>query len=123
LPTAKSLLGKRAEELTCVELIRRGYELVETNYRCRWGEVDIIARDGSTLVFVEVRSRRSSRFMTPAESVDERKQAKLILTAQHYLSTHECIGEPDCRFDVVEVRFERGKPVAIELIQGAFADP
>lgn len=122
MPTAKSLLGQRAEELAASELLRRGYDLVEANFRCRWGEIDVIARDGRTLVFVEVRSRRSNSQTYPAESVNQKKQAKLVLTAQHYLSTHESLGEPDCRFDVVEVRFERGKPVDIEVIQGAFGE-
>ncbi len=122
MPTAKSLLGKRAEELACSDLERRGFEIVETNYRCRWGEIDIIARDGRTLVFVEVRSRRSSSPTNPAESVNQKKQSKLVLTAQHYLATQEALGDPDCRFDVVEVRFEYGKPVGIEVIQGAFGE-
>lgn len=105
------------------ELGRRGYEILETNYRCSYGEVDAVARDGDSLVFVEVRSRRSKGPAFPAESVDEKKQAKLILTAQHYLSAHEACHEAACRFDVVEVRFERGKPVAVTVISDAFREP
>lgn len=122
MPTAKSLLGKRAEELTLAELKRRGYEIIETNYRCRFGEIDIIAKDGKTLVFIEVRSRRSNEPSFPAESVDEKKQAKLVLTAQHYLSAHEALSDTPCRFDVAAVRFERGKPVSIEIIPNAFGE-
>jgi putative endonuclease len=117
-PTAKSLLGKRAEELTAEELRGRGWEIVETNFRCRGGEIDIIARDGSTLVFVEVRSRRRDDFMSPAESVDYRKQQKIIRAAEYYLYTKQL--DCDCRFDVSEVLFERGKPVSVEIIKGAF---
>ena len=119
-PTAKALLGKRAEELTAAELVRRGCEIVGTNYHCRYGEIDIIAKDAGTLIFVEVRARRYSDFMTPAESVDHRKQSKLILTAQHYLSSNGL--DVDCRFDVAEVRFERGKSVSVEIIEGAFGE-
>ena len=122
MPTAKSLLGKRAEELATAELKRRGYEIICSNYRCRFGEIDIVAREGRTLVFIEVRSRRSNDHSFPAESVDDKKQAKLALTAQHYLSSHPECADSDCRFDVIEVRFERGKPVSVEVIQGAFGE-
>ncbi len=117
-PTAKSLLGKRGEEVTSERLVSLGWEIVEKNFRCRGGEIDIIARDSGTLVFVEVRSRRRSDFMSPAESVDYRKQQKLILTARYYLYTKglDC----DCRFDVSEVLFEQDKPVSVEIIKNAF---
>lgn len=122
MPTEKSLLGKRAEELGAADLVRLGYKIIERNYRCRWGEIDVIARDGPTTVFVEVRSRRSNRPTSPAESVTERKQEKLVLAAQHYLTSREMPSGTDCRFDVIEVRFERGKPVAVEVIVDAFGE-
>lgn len=122
MSTAKSLLGRRAEDLAAVELAERGYEIIEINYRCRYGEVDIIARDSGALVFVEVRSRRSNEPTSPAESITEKKQAKLVLTAQHYLSSHEGCKDADCRFDVAEVRFERGKPVVVNVIRDAFQE-
>lgn len=122
MPTARTLLGRKAEELAAAELTRRGCLILEANYRCRYGELDMIARDGETLVFVEVRSRRSTDAASPAESVDDRKQSKLILAAQHYLSSRELPPETDCRFDVVEVRFQRGKPVAVDVIRDAFQE-
>lgn len=122
MPTEKSLLGRKAEDLAAEELVRRGYEVIETNYHCRYGEIDIIMRDGNTIVFVEVRSRRSNEPTSPAESITQRKQAKLTLTAQHYLTTREGLADADCRFDVVQVRFERGKSVIVELIQNAFGE-
>jgi putative endonuclease len=122
VPTAKSLLGRRAEDLACQELTRLGCELIEKNYRCRFGEIDIIVRDKETVVFVEVRSRRSNEATSPAESVTKSKQSKLVLTAQHYLSSHEALADADCRFDVVQVRFERGKTVIVEVITGAFGE-
>ncbi|MEN6520278.1 MAG: YraN family protein [Armatimonadota bacterium] len=121
MPTEKSLLGKRAEGLAAGELTRRGYEVIETNYRCRYGEIDIIACDRGSIVFVEVRSRRSDFPVFPAESVNRKKQSKLIITAKHYLSSKNA-SDSDCRFDVVEVKFERGKPVSVEIIQNAFGE-
>ena len=122
MSTAKSLLGKRAEELTAAELIRRGCQILETNYRCRYGEIDIIARDDDTIIFIEVRSRRSDETTCPAESVNHKKQAKIVHTARYYLSSHNEFIDFDCRFDVSSVRFERGKPVIVEIIQGAFEE-
>lgn len=105
-----------------MELKCRGYEIIETNYHCRWGEIDIIARDQETTVFVEVRSRRSNNPTSPAESINKKKQAKLTLTAQHYLIAHDLGDDCNCRFDAVEVRFERGKPVSVEIIKNAFGE-
>ena len=122
MPTAKSLLGKRAEDLAVAELKRRGYQVIETNYRCRWGEIDIIAKDGETTAFIEVRSRRSNETTYPAESINKKKQTKLILTAQQFLTEHNLGSDCDCRFDVVEVRFERGKSVSVKVIQDAFGE-
>lgn len=86
--------------------MRCGYEIVARNYRCPWGEVDIIAREGRTLVFVEVRSRTTLAFGRPEESVDARKRARLRRVARHYLYT--CGGPGGgCRFDVVSLLFDR----------------
>lgn len=122
MPTEKSLLGRRAEELAAAELKRRGCEVIETNYRCRYGEIDIIAQNGRTIIFVEVRSRRSTEPAYPSESVTRKKQSKLILTAQHYLSAKNYPSDQDCRFDVIAVNFEQGKPVAVEVIEDAFGE-
>lgn len=90
-----------------------------SNYRCRQGEIDLIARDGDCLVFVEVRCKRTDAYGTPAESVTLAKQRKIILTAQHYLYTN-ALTDIDCRFDVVEVGFKDDKLYTKEVIQNAF---
>ena len=78
-------LGKQSEQLARQYLERRGYRLVEANFHCRWGEIDLILKKGQELVFAEVRSRSNLHYGTPAESVDEKKRAKLRKTAQYYL--------------------------------------
>ena len=90
--------GKRAEDL-CAELMRgAGLEILERNWRSRQGEIDLIARDGATLVFAEVRLRRDARFGGAAESVTAAKRARLVAAARLYLAGHP---EVDCRFDVL----------------------
>lgn len=90
--------GKRAEDLAAELLGRAGLQLLARNWRCRHGEIDLIARDGSTLVFAEVRLRRDARFGGAAESVTAAKRARLIAAARLFLA-----GKPeiDCRFDVL----------------------
>lgn len=91
--------GAQAEQLAAQFLQRQGLTLLQTNYHCRFGEIDLILRDAETLVFAEVRQRRSSNFGGSAASIDARKQQKIILTAQHYLSS--LARTPPCRFDAV----------------------
>jgi len=93
-------LGRRGEELAAELLRARGYTIVERNFRCRAGEIDLVALDGPTVVFVEVRSRRGERVGTPLESVDPRKQARLTLVARHFLHARrldESSGAPGSR--------------------------
>jgi putative endonuclease len=91
--------GAQAEQLAAQFLQRQGLTLVQTNYRCRFGEIDLILRDKETLVFAEVRQRSSNDFGGAAASIDARKQQKLTLTAQHYLTSQP--RTPPCRFDAV----------------------
>jgi putative endonuclease len=91
--------GALAEQLAAQYLQQHGLKLLQTNYSCRFGEIDLILQDGDTLVFAEVRMRSSSSFGGAAASIDARKQAKLVCTAQHYLSTLSRI--PPCRFDAI----------------------
>ena len=93
--------GHNAEQQACEHLLRQGLQLLERNYRSRYGEIDLIMRQDNTLVFVEVRYRQSSRFGSPAETVDARKQAKIRATAEHYLQQHPQRAGVSCRFDVV----------------------
>ncbi|WP_018152655.1 YraN family protein [Leeia oryzae] len=91
--------GHSAEQLAALYLQQQGLKLLTRNYRCRFGEIDLIMQDGKTLVFVEVRARKSKTFGGAVASVTASKQQKLILTAQSYLSTLRHL--PACRFDVV----------------------
>ena len=111
-------LGKRGEDLACAELEKRGYVIVDRRFRTRCGELDVVARDGATLVFVEVRARSSSRFGTPFESVTWQKRQRLSRMAASYLCAKRIAGTP-CRFDVVAVVEQQGTPT-VELVKGAF---
>ena len=91
--------GAAAEERAARFLATRGLRVIARNYRCRFGEIDLIAWDADAIVFVEVRMRRSSAFGGAIGSIDRRKQKKLTLTARHYLS--RLAREPRCRFDAV----------------------
>jgi len=87
------------EAIAAKHLAQKGLMLLEQNYHSRFGEIDLIMRDQNTLVFIEVRQRSSNRLGGALASVDRRKQQKIILTAQHYLSKHP--GDSPCRFDVI----------------------
>ena len=91
--------GQQAETLALSWLQQRGLVCVARNYRCRMGEIDLIMHDGTTLVFVEVRQHRSARFGGAAASITPAKQARLVLTAEHYLHTLPSL--PPCRFGAV----------------------
>jgi len=116
---ARLSLGRQGEDLAVAELARRGYQIIERNWRCEAGEVDIVAREGSAWVFVEVRTRRSTRFGSPEESVTHAKQARMIVVAEHYLAEHE-LAEVDWRLDLVAVVVgRRGQPVRVSVLQNA----
>lgn len=91
--------GAKAEQLAAQFLQRQGLTLVESNYHCRFGEIDLILRDGESLVFAEVRQRSRSDFGGAAASIDARKQQRIILAARHYLAALN--RTPPCRFDAV----------------------
>jgi len=97
--TTKSNHGRLAEELAQKLLESNRLKLIEKNYHCRYGEVDLIMRDNDTLVFVEVRYRKSERFGGALESIDQKKQSKLRITAEHYLQKHK--SKLNARFDAV----------------------
>lgn len=91
--------GRAAEALAATYLQRQGLRIVERNWRCRFGEIDLIARDGPSLVFVEVRARSFSHYGGPAESIDRRKRSRLIAAATQYLARAGL--DTPCRFDAV----------------------
>lgn len=108
--------GQEAEERAAAFLARHGYRILERNLRTRLGEVDIVAMDGDTLVFVEVRSRRDASAVHPAATVTRRKQRQVVRVAMLYCQKHE-VRDTMIRFDVVAVLGERGP---LELIRNAF---
>lgn len=96
--------GERGAQLEGVArefLEREGLTLISHNFRCRLGEIDLVMRDNDTLVFVEVRGRGSTRFGSPAETVTQGKQTRLIRAAQMFLRTHPEFADCPCRFDIV----------------------
>jgi len=95
--------GRDAELLARQHLLAQGLKLLQCNYHSRHGEIDLIMQDRDSVVFVEVRYRRQARFGSAAESVDRRKQSRLIACAQHYLQTHPHSASLPCRFDVVTI--------------------
>ena len=112
------ILGKSGEDLACRELERRGYAILARRYRRRGGELDIVARDGPTIVFVEVKARDSLAFGGAADAVTAWKQRRIVRTATDYVMRHRLDGSP-CRFDVVAIQFDTGAP-EIEIFQNAF---
>lgn len=98
----RQAIGKLGEMKAKNYLRRRGYQILETNYRTRAGELDMIAKEKDCLVFVEVKTRTSDEYGAPAEAVSYYKQQHMLKSAKYYLSRHG--GDCECRFDVIEVR-------------------
>ena len=117
--STRRALGDRGEDLAIKHLQKRGYKVIEKNYRCRWGEIDLIARDRETLVFVEIKARTSSGFGLPQEAVDGFKQRKLAQVAKAYVAERNVKEAISSRFDVVAVQLTPSGP-KIELIKDAF---
>lgn len=111
--------GKWAESVAEDFLRGKGLESLQANYRCPHGELDLVMRDGSTLVFVEVRYRQSVNYGSGADSVTGSKQQRMIASAQHYLQHTNASGELPCRFDVVAISKKPDKP-EIDWIKDAF---
>lgn len=105
-------IGNIGEKLARVHLEAKGYRIIASNYRCRWGEVDLVARDGLAWVFVEVRTRRSVGYGSPEESVTPRKAQRLTQTALHFLAETETAStETHWRIDLVAVNLGPGRRV------------
>jgi putative endonuclease len=116
--TGRKVTGAQGEAVAAAYLRRNGYLILATNWRCRLGEIDIIARDGPVLVFVEVRARRSTRLGTPEESVTATKQRRLVDLAQTYLLFLETAGRPWAgawRIDVVAVEIDPADGLGVRL--------
>jgi len=112
-------VGKLGEEAARKFLKKRGYRIRETGFRCRHGEIDIVAQKKDYLVFVEVRTKTNLEFGTPEESITQAKKEKLITSALTYTTTHQNL--PSLwRIDVVAIELdEKGKTKRIEIIENA----
>jgi putative endonuclease len=110
-------LGEKGEKLAVKFLRQKGYVIKERNYKTPLGEIDIIAGDGESLVFIEVKTRESLEYGQPFESVNRHKRKKLAQVAMLYLKRFEDI--PPCRFDIVSIFINNGKPEC-ELIKDSF---
>lgn len=122
MPDTRRALGQLGEDLAAHHLQRLGYVILERNYRCPQGEVDIVARDGERLAFVEVRARRGTAFGTPKESVTRRKQARMVTVARNYLQDHS-YSDVDWGIDVVALQFTpRGTLRHLEVIRNAVTE-
>lgn len=111
-------IGTKGETRALRFLQGKGYRIIARNYRCVFGEIDIIATHGETIAFIEVKSRTSDRFGRPEEAVVTRKQKKISQTAQHYLAANN-LEDRTARFDVVAIHFSPDGET-VELIQDAF---
>ena len=115
----RKTLGEFGERWARVYLEQNGYRIRETNFRCREGEIDIVAQHEDCLVFVEVRTKTGSRFGTPEESVTAAKQEKLVSVAMSYLQTHDNLPS-EWRIDVVAIEVSpNGRVARTELIRNA----
>lgn len=125
---ARQGLGRTGERLAAEKLVSCGYRILERNFRCRYGEIDIVAedandaRDTNDLVFVEVKTRRGDAFGRPEDAVTKRKQRKIVEVATYYLDLHDC-AERSWRIDVVAVQLSTaGKLEEIRLYQHAISE-
>jgi putative endonuclease len=113
-------LGKDGEELACAELESRGYAVLERRYRTQYGEIDVIAKDGDTLAFVEVRRKSAGDYGFAAESVTRDKQRRIVRMALDYLARSELVDRCPVRFDVVAIDDQRCGPPQVTVFTGAF---
>ncbi|SDU22537.1 YraN family protein [Halopseudomonas salegens] len=119
-PTQRQESGNLAERQAEKLLLRSGMRCLARNFRCKRGELDLVMRDRDTVVFVEVRNRRHSQWGSAAESVDWRKQQKLIAAAQFYILSHPHLADSPCRFDVVAADGDPADPANYHWIREAF---
>ena len=120
-PENTTTLGRRAEDLACRHLEALGFQLLERNYRCRAGEIDLVMLDGATLALVEVRSRSTSAHGGAAATVGPRKQQRFIRAARHLMLTRPEFRKLAARFDVVAIDGGTdGGPPTVRWIRDAF---
>ncbi|MFT5698740.1 MAG: putative endonuclease [Desulforhopalus sp.] len=115
----RQLLGQKGETEASHYLKRKGYEIIKTNFRCRYGEIDLIARKADVVIFIEVKTRTNNDFGGPAAAVDYRKQKQISKVAHHYMVTHHN-DDIDARFDVIAILAKKGLDTEIVHITNAF---
>ena len=118
-------IGRAAELAARQYLETQGLVFLEQNYRCRYGEIDLIMQHDKALVFIEVRYRSNARFGSGSETINYQKQQKLIATASHYLQKHKQSANHHCRFDVISLSANKAKQIdatKIQWISNAFID-
>ena len=116
---ARQGLGRTGERMAGEALVRQGYSILERNFRCQYGEVDLVAEHEGELVFVEVKTRRGMAYGRPEEAVTSRKQRKILEVASYYLDAHDC-SQRSWRIDVVAVQFDQtGRFEEIRIYQHA----
>lgn len=113
----KRQLGTEYENVAAEYLQSQGYEIIERNFRCRSGEIDLIAREGESLCFVEVKYRAGSTCGSPMDAVGSRKQRQILKVAKYYLMKNDMTMDTPCRFDVVAVEGKK-----ITLLRNAFGE-
>ena len=111
--------GDTVEIFICKHLQQNGHQILQRNFYCRMGEIDIISSIGQTLVFTEVRYRKSASFMDPLETIDPKKCQRIIRTAEYFLKAVNGFTDHDMRFDVITVT-GRVSPASIQWIENAF---
>lgn len=116
---SRKKLGNKGEKRAANFLRKQGYQIVEKNYHSFLGEIDIVAKEGESIVFVEVKTRRSTDFGLPQEALSYDKRRRLSKLALNYLA-HRRIEGSNCRFDVVSILMDNNKVKHIELIKNAF---
>ncbi|MBD3946886.1 YraN family protein [Nocardioides ganghwensis] len=114
----KRLLGQRGEAIAARHLTGLGMEVIDRNWRCDAGEIDLVLRDGRVLVVCEVKTRTSTAYGAPLEAIDQRKLDRLRRLAARWLRVHDCHPD-DVRIDMVGVLAPPGMPVEIEHVEGA----
>ncbi len=117
MPSARSKLGSQGEAVAAAHLRAAGLTLMERNFRTRYGEVDLVARDGDAIVFIEVKTRRGNAYGGPEESVTRRKRGRLAKTAMHYLQAHG-LEQRSWRIDVVGITLHEGAAADITYVRG-----
>ncbi len=119
MPKSTISLGTQGEELAVVHLKKQGFKILAQNYRQKTGEIDIIARDGTYLVFIEVKTRKSLRFGRPYEAVTHKKQTQITKVALEYITRNKLHDQP-MRFDVISITIHAHHGIDIKHLKNCF---